>query len=292
MRQRQSNRRKQSGFTIGVDLGGTNVRAGLVNRDRLLKLGSRAVRSSGSRDEVLSDLCATIESVFDDRVQGIGIGVPSLVDPKDGVIFDTTNIPSWKKVALRAYLEKKFKVPVRIDNDANCFALGERHFGAGKSCENFVGLIVGTGLGAGILSGGKLHSGTDCGAGEFGSIPYLDGTIEHYASGQFFRKFGTTGEQLSDEASRGDEKALEIFEQFGAHLGFATKVILYSLAPKTIILGGSVSKSFKYYKNSLKKSLTDFSYPTVVKSLKFRTSTLRHGAVLGAASLIRDQSNA
>lgn len=282
-------RRGSSNFTIGVDLGGTNVRAGLVDRDRLLKLDSRPIRSHGTKEEVFEDLCAVISAVIDERVRGIGLGVPSLVDPETGIIHDTTNIPSWTQVPLKKWLEKKFKKPVRLNNDANCFALGERYFGHGRGCENFVGLITGTGLGAGIIAKGRLHSGVLCGAGEFGLIPYRSGILEHYASGQYFRKFNREGAELSAAAAKGDPQALNIYNEYGAHLGHAIKLVLYALAPEMIVLGGSVSRAFPYYKKSLFGALGNFAYQSEVKRLKLKVSRVGNVAVLGAASLIYDE---
>jgi glucokinase len=274
---------------IGVDLGGTNVRAGLVSDDRLIKLTAQTIRSKGEEKEVFADLCSAIDSVMDRKIQGIGVGVPSLVERKTGTILNTVNIPSWKKIPLKKRLEKKYGVPVEIDNDANCFALGERHFGQGKNCDNFVGLIMGTGLGSGVIARGKLISGLDCGAGEFGMLPYRDSILEHYASGQFFQKFNWEGATLAFEAEAGNTKALVIFAEYGRHLAFAIKAVLYSLAPEMIIFGGSVSQSYKFFEKSMHEGLADFGYPNVTRKLKMRTSKLKDVAVLGAASLLNDR---
>jgi len=272
---------------IGVDLGGTNVRAGLVSGGKIQKLTAQTIRAKGSEQDVFADLCAAIDTVFDKKVKGIGVGVPSLVDRKSGTVLSTVNIPSWRKIPLKKRLEKKYRVPISIDNDANCFALGERHFGYGKSCDNFVGLILGTGLGSGIVANGELISGVDCGGGEFGMIPYRDSILEHYASGQFFTKFNWEGATLAAEAAAGNAKALEIFDEYGKHLAFALTVILYSLAPKMIIFGGSVSQSFRFFEKSLLANLEDFGYPTILHQLKLKTSKLKDVAVLGAASLVK-----
>lgn len=273
---------------VGVDLGGTNVRAALVKDGRLGKVQSLKIRAFGTKQEVLSDLFSVIDPVIDRSVAGIGLGVPSLVDKSRGLIFDTTNIPSWTKVPLKQILEKKYGVPVRIDNDANCFALAEHRYGAGKGVQNFVGLIVGTGLGAGIISNGRLHSGLHCGAGEFGQIPYGDSILEHYAAGQFFKRHNTTGLEAAKAAETGDPNAQRVFEEFGKHFAFALKTIMYALAPEMIVLGGSVGRSYKYYKASLEEHMKDFVYPFVWKDCKIRISKLKEIAVLGAASLITD----
>jgi glucokinase len=273
--------------SVGVDLGGTQVRAASVTDNRMGPVAARLVRAQGTSEEVFDDLCAAIDAVVDERVEGIGVGVPSLVEAESGTILDTTNIPSWKRVPLRPRLEARYGCPVRIDNDANCFALGERYFGEGHDCDNFVGLIIGTGLGAGIVSNGRLHSGVSCGAGEFGLIPYLDGVVEQYASGQFFRRFGREGGELAEAAERGDAEALRIFVEYGRHLGFVVSVILYALAPRRIILGGSVSRSFPHFREALLAALDGFAYPSVRDALELAVSKVEHGAILGAASLLR-----
>jgi glucokinase len=274
---------------IGVDLGGTNVRAGLVSNEKLGKIQAQPIRSKGTADEVFDDLCQVIDAVIDRSVVGIGVGAPTLVNPADGSIRDATNIASWQNVPLKKLLEKRYGVPVRINNDANCFALGEKIFGQGKTSDNFVGLIIGTGLGAGIISRGHLHSGTFCGAGEFGMIPYKDSILEHYASGQFFKKFNTTGEDIFARAQKEDPKALEILNEYGFHLAQAIQIILYSIAPEMIILGGSVSRTHPYFQFALETALKKFVYPDIVKRLKIKTSRLRHTAILGAASLLNDE---
>ncbi|MGE3262975.1 MAG: ROK family protein [Bacteriovoracia bacterium] len=276
-------------LSIGVDLGGTNVRAGLVGDERILSLHQQPIRSQGSAEQVFADLCHAIEEAGARRAGGIGIGVPSLVNSKNGTIFDTTNIPSWQAVPLKKKLEKKFGLPVRIDNDANCFALGESHFGQGKNCENFVGLILGTGMGAGIISRGHLHSGTDGGAGEFGMISYREANLEAYCSGQFFRRHGREGAEVSAAAAAGEVNAKELFFEYGKHLAEAFQIILYSLAPEMIILGGSVSLAYPHFRAALEKSLEEkFVYPSVRKALRVKVSRKPQIAVLGAASLLRD----
>jgi len=275
----------KSKLSVGVDLGGTNVRAGLVNSQRIVKLESKHIRSMGSEDEVFADLCSVIDAVFDKKVRSIGVGVPSLVNVKEGTLFDTTNIPSWKKVPLKRRLERRYKVPVTLNNDANCFALGEKRFGVAKKADNFVGLVIGTGLGAGIVINGELHSGIHCGAGEFGLAPYRDSILEHYASGQFFRRQDLDGATLAKEARAGSREAQAVFDELGRHVAHAIKLILYSLAPEMIVLGGSVSQSLPLFEKSMREALSDFAYPSILQQLKLKTSKLKEVAILGAASL-------
>lgn len=274
---------------IGVDLGGTNVRVGLVENDSLTKVESVPIAKSDNAIDVVDDITNLIKKISSDKVLGIGIGVPSVVDVERGIVYDVQNIPSWKEVPLKNILEKKFGVPVYVNNDANCFAVGEKYFGKGKNYANIVGLIVGTGLGAGLVINGKLYAGRNCGAGEFGCVQFKDKNYEYYCSGQFFaNEYHTTGEELSVMAKRGDREAMDVFSKFGANLGEAMKLIMYSVDPEIIILGGSVSKSFDLFKNEMYNAIGDFVYAKSVANLKIEISEIDNVAILGAAALYYD----
>jgi len=274
---------------IGVDLGGTSVRAGLVVGGRLAEVRSAPVRSRGSERDVLEDMFGVIDPLLREDVAGIGAGVPSVIDLEAGVVYDVQNIPAWKKVPLRARLEERYRLPVRVNNDANCFAAGEKYFGKIGPYDCGVGLIVGTGLGSGIIAGGRLYSGANCGAGEFGMLPYLDRNFEAYASGQFFeRVHGTSGGELAAQAGRGDRRALGIFEEFGGHLGEAVKAICYAVDPEIVVLGGSVSNSLRFFEASLRKTFRTFVYSLARERLKIAASETENVAILGAAALYYD----
>ncbi|MCX6152072.1 MAG: ROK family protein [Ignavibacteriales bacterium] len=274
---------------LGIDLGGTNLRVGLVENDKLVRIECKQINSDGTQEEILIDIFSLIEKFPLDEIIGLGIGVPGVVDLKKGIVYEVQNIPSWNEVKLKEYLEEKYHIPVYINNDANCFAAGEKYFGKAKEYKNIVGLILGTGLGAGLILNGKLYSGANCGAGEFGMISYKESILEHYCSGQFFSKFHSkAGGELFQLAKEGNEKALEIFSEFGFHLGEALKLILYSIDPELIILGGSVSKSFKFFKETMWKSIGDFAYSQVKENIKIEVSEVDNIAILGAASLYLD----
>ena len=215
---------RQNSSIIGIDLGGTNVRVGLVKDGAILKSNAVAIKSKGTEQEVIDQILELIDLTIDQDVAGIGIGVPSVVDVEKGIVYDTQNIPSWKEVHLKSIFEKKYNIPVYLNNDANCFVLGEKYFGKAKSNHSVVGLIVGTGLGAGIIINNKLYSGPNCGAGEFGMIPYKDQIFEYYCCGQYFPNVhGVSGDVVAQKAAAGDPEALDIFDQFGRHFGNAVQ---------------------------------------------------------------------
>ena len=274
---------------IGIDLGGTNVRAGLVEGGRLADVRSVAVRSQGTEREVLEDMFSAVDAVMRKDVAGIGAGVPSVIDLKKGVVYDVQNIRSWKEVPLKRYLEERYHLPVYVNNDANCFAAGEKYFGKAKPYDHAVGLIIGTGLGAGVIANGRLYSGINCGAGEFGMLPYLDRNLEAYASGQFFKRVhGLAGREVAARAEQADAGALEIFAEFGIHVGEAVKAICYAVDPEVIVLGGSVSKSYRFFRESLWKTFQTFAYSITKERLKIEVSETENVAILGAAALYYD----
>jgi len=274
---------------IGIDLGGTKVGIGRVENGRIVRHVSAAVSAQGTEQRVIEEVIGAVEQVFDPGVAGIGVGVPSVVDVEKGIVYDVQNIPSWKEVPVKEILEKRFGRPVYINNDANCFAVGEKYFGKGVKYRHLVGLIVGTGLGSGIILNGRLYSGPNCGAGEFGMIPYKDSILEHYASGQYFpRTYGARGEEVHSRAQRGELEALAIFERFGAHLGDALMIIMLAVDPEAIILGGSVSRDFPFFEGAMRERMKIFPYHKTLERIVIEVSDQPQIAILGAAALYYD----
>ena len=273
---------------LGIDLGGTNIRLGLVNEDKIEKLISKKISSKESKDVVIKEVISSIDEIFNSKVESIGIGVPSMVDISEGIVYEVHNIPSWREVHLKKIIEAKFNVPVQINNDVNCFALGEKYYGKGKNYKNMVGLALGTGLGGGIIIDGKLYSGKHGGAGEFGLMKYKDHNYEYYCSGQFFREvYNMNGEDVLEKAEQNFSEAISIFEEFGEHIGNLIKSIMYALNPELIILGGSVSSAFEFFKDSMLEGINKYEFKTQLDDVIIEKSELEHAAVLGASLLIR-----
>lgn len=272
---------------IGVDLGGTAFKVGLVSNGKLVKKTSRLLQENLSQEAILELLFGAIEQLNAKDVVGIGVGVPGVVDTDIGMIYDIQNIPAWKEVPLKKLLSDRYHVRVALNNDVNCFALGELHYGKGKHFQHFVGLSIGTGLGMGIVIDQKLYNGVICGAGEIGMLPYRDGIVEQYAGSFFFgKKFkNETAKSVHEMAQKGIPEALAAWQEFGHHLGEAIKMILYMVAPEGIILGGSIAKAYPYFKSGMWDRINSFAYPKQIQSLKIEVSELENSAILGAASL-------
>jgi glucokinase len=146
---------------------------------------------------------------------------------------------------------------------------------------------LGTGVGGGIIIHGKLYSGVNSAAGEWCGASYLDGTFEDYCSGKFFnRVYQSKPRALAKLALEGDPIALKAFDEFGTHVGELLKVILYSLAPEAIVLGGSIRKTFPLFEKSMRATLQTFAYPSVLTKLQLLVSDLDETAIHGAVALI------
>jgi glucokinase len=271
---------------IGVDLGGTNIRAGKIIDNKIVHLTKVSTPSKGSVEEVMEKIYSLIDGCLDSSTVSIGVGVPSVVDVENGIVYDVVNIPSWKVVHLKEMLETRYKIPVHVNNDANCFVVGEKYFGKAQSNKNIVGITLGTGLGCGLIFNGKLYEGSNCGAGEFGNVPYLSHNVEYYCSGQFFTdEKKVSAIDVFNKAKKGDVKALHLFDEYGFHLGEAIKSILYAYDPEVIILGGSVAQSFEFFKDAMFHALQNFAFSSVLANLKIDVSELENSAIYGAAAL-------
>lgn len=211
-------------LNIGVDLGGTNIKFGLVASDgRILKRLSIPTLANQGPKAVIARIIAAINCLRQCREphqvpQALGIGSAGLVNHQQGIIHFSPNLPGWKNIPLKKLIEDKVKVKVFVGNDANAFALGEYCFGAGKGCSSLFGITLGTGIGGGIIVNGKLWLGINQAAGEVGhtSINALGpkcrcgnfGCLERYAGAEYIVE--RTIKQLKSQNSKFKTKNSEI----------------------------------------------------------------------------------
>lgn len=271
---------------IAIDLGGTNVRVASVSEEGdITRILSEACKSEGTQDEVIDHICRMIGELMTPEVNGIGIGVPSVVDVKLGIVYNVVGIPSWKEVPIKDILEERFKVPVAVDNDCNCFALGVSLFGRARGFSEAVCVTLGTGVGGSLVIDGSLYHGHNAGAGEIGSIPYLDKDYEYYCSSRFFKGKGTTGKDAALAANGGDPEAITLWEEFGCHIGHLVQMIMFAYDPAVIVFGGSIANAYKLFEGSMWRTVKEFPYPQSVENLEIYPTTLEHPGILGAAML-------
>jgi glucokinase len=274
---------------IGIDLGATNIRGACVNENTLSTIKSQRIRSSGTEQEVLEDVFSLTDQLIDEKVTAIGIGVPSVVDVAEGIVHDAVWIPSWKEVHLKKWMEQRYHVPVYVNNDANCFALGELYFGKARGLDSMVGLTLGTGVGGGVIVNNKLYAGRNCGAGEFGCVEYLDNVYEYYCSGSFFKNvYGLDGEEVFKKAKQNDARSLELYKELGVHLGNAVKMVIYTYDPELIVFGGSVRFAYDFFKETMWQRIKTCLFTTSAERLRIEISELENSGILGAAALYYD----
>jgi len=273
-------------MTIGVCLDATNISVGIIEGGVIYRKISDSFPFAGSEEETIAHLINSIARLMNSNIKGIGVGVPSIVDARLGIVYNAINIPSWREVHLKQILEEEFRVPVCVNNDSNCFAFGERYCGEGTPYRSIVGIIMGTGLGAGIIINDMLYEGYNTGAGEIGCLPYLDQSYENYCASDFFKRKNTSAEIEFMNAENGDEAALEMWNEFGWHVGNLIKTVLFTYDPEAIILGGAISKAYPYFSKKMFESMQSFPYIQALMRIKILVSRKEDVTLLGAAALI------
>jgi len=277
---------------IGVSLGGKILLVGKVVGQKVEKSVVKKINNRGTESEIIKEIISAINEVIDDSVIGIGFGAPSIVDVEQGIVYSVRQIKSWKEVHIKEILEDTLNIPVYVNNDANCFAIGEYYFGKGKDAKNLIGLILGEGVGAGLVFKSHLYSGSNCGAGEVGNIPYRKHDIEYYLSESYFNnKYGLSFDILLKRVKNNDKIALAIMEQYGLDLGSALMIIMYSVDPEIIIIGGPISAAFEYFKVSMWEKVLSFEYSHSIQKLRIEATEQKDIAILGAAALYFDANN-
>ena len=273
-------------MTLSLDIGGTNIRSAIVNKTKLADY--RKTPTPKKKQDILKKI---IEIISQYKKQTICIAVAGF--ERNGVIQHSLNT-DINGVALSSLLRKKFKVPVFIENDANCAGLAELHYGAGKNLNNFVLLTLGTGIGGAVIINKKLYRGNG-GAGEIGSIYLKDKTIfEHLASGdasvalahkQGFKNI--TSLELEHLANKGNKKAKEVYNKIGENLGIGLANISYILDPDAILLGGGFSRVKHIYAPAQKALNKFYNITPKPKLLKARFGD--DAGLIGAALLSKKQ---
>ena len=241
---------------IGVDLGGTKIAAGIVDRAGRIEARREVGTPTESEEAVVTAIERTVEGLFDDAVAALGLGVPSTVDQKTGRAVSSVNIP-LTDVPLRDHLAERFRVPCGIDNDANAAAIGEWQAGAGRGTRDLIMLTLGTGVGGGLILDGRPYRGSVGAAAELGHMVIEHdgrpcqgtctgrGHLEAYATGlaaagDAREAFGPDADThvLIERALARDERALEILDAIARRLGSALGTLVNVFNPEVIVIGG------------------------------------------------------
>ena len=268
-------------FSIGVDLGGTNLRIAAVNRQgHLMEKVTLGTRVALGKDHVIQEMCDAIHLLsakYRDiaSLQGIGIGIPGIIDMNTGMLREVPNLPGWAESAVQTQIERLLGTRVILENDANAAALGEQWLGAARETDDMAMLTLGTGVGGGIVLGGRIWHGMTGMAGEFGHMTVDPegppcgcgnrGCLERYASATAIVKMAReaitsgTAFQLASAADsdpefsakavynlaiQGDEESKKIFGQVGRALGIAIANLVNAFNLPMYVIGGGVSSAW------------------------------------------------
>ena len=266
-------------YILGFDIGGTKCAVITANWDgekiTLLKKAKCDTDFTVSPEEMLKRLITLAEEIVEDKIDSIGISCGGPLDSKKGLILSPPNLPGWDRVEISKILSDHFGAPAYLQNDANACALAEWRSGAGRGSENMIFLTFGTGLGAGLIFGGRLYEGTNGNAGEVGHIRLSDtgpegygknGSFEGFCSGGGIRRLGlmlaqdkmnegteplymkngtenVTAKTIADAARMGDETANEVYRICGENLGKGLSMLIDILNPEKIVIGSVFARS-------------------------------------------------
>lgn len=246
----------REGHAIGVDIGGTKILAGVVARDGTVLRRHERSSPQDSQEHVLAELEAAVAELLDDSVAAIGFGAPSPIDARRGVVVECVNLP-LENAPLRDQMHERFGLPVGLDNDANAAAIGEWRAGAGRGSDDILMLTLGTGVGGGVVSGGRPFRGGNGAGVELGHVVIVHdgrpcqgactgrGHLEAYVSGSAAtaaarEEFGPSADahRLIRLANEGDAKAKAILEDVAGYLGSGIGSFVNVFAPELVVLGG------------------------------------------------------
>ncbi len=273
-------------MTLGIDVGGTNLVLGQVRDGQIVRRVSTPwFPHEAGLQQTLDILSEQIADMLTPDTEKIGIGVPSVVDVNRGIVYDTVNIPSWTEVPLKDYLEERFHLPVAVNNDANCYAMGVyQGYPEDAKPEVLVVITLGTGVGMGIVDRGRLFVGANCGAGELGSLPYRGATLESYCSKQFFAGTGWDSLSASIAARDGDPRATALFADLGKRVGDLLCTVMFAYDPSHIAFGGGVAYTYPLFRQSMEARLKrDFPYRKSLERLRIDVCTGDDIPVIGAS---------
>jgi glucokinase len=264
---------------IGVDVGGTNTKCGLVDtRGRVVERARIDTRQYLSKQSLLfsaivDTVLGLIQKYRGERsdILGVGMGLPGLIDTEKGIVRILPNIPGWRNVPLQRMMEDRLGLPTRIENDVNLITLGEWKYGAGIGCRNLVCMTLGTGVGSGLILDNRLYRGEGFAAGEIGHMPlkrhglkcncggsacferYVGNTVLVKKARRLFRDKTITLEQVSLLAAREDPRAVAFWHETAVTVGDALTGVVNLLNPRLIIIGGGVANAHRF----LFKTITD-----------------------------------
>lgn len=299
---------------IGIDLGGTNIKGGVVTANgESLDKQHRPTYAGQGFETVVDRIVEFVHhlrkenDVTDERLIGVGIGIPG-VTTRDGVVVLAPNL-GWHKVPFRDVLRDRLGVRVEVDNDANAAALAEARIGVGRGCSELVLVTLGTGIGGGIVFHGRIHHGASNSSGEIGHMTILPdgpicacgkpGCLEALASGPaMVRRMKAlrgaapdddtiTPQSICEDAEAGDPQALQVVNEAGRYIGIAMASIINVYSPDVIAVGGGISAAGNVILDPILESTRAYTLKGLFEHTRMELASLGNDAgYLGAAQLV------
>jgi glucokinase len=321
-------------YAVGVDLGGTNLRVAAVREDgemlRQVRCGTQVERG---RDAVIDEMAAAVRQLADEvsaagTLAGVGIGVAGILDAHNGTVREAPNLPGWEEYPVRAEIERRLGSPVVLENDANAAAAGEAWLGAARGAGSMAMITLGTGVGGGIVLGGRIWPGSRGMAGEFGHVVIFPegprcncgnrGCVEQYASASAVvraaREWAARGEaaaiareierrgaefsakNIYELAAAGDGPSREIFRRAGETLGILLADLVNVLNLEVYVIGGGMAGAWEMFAPAMFAELRtrSFVYKATApadaeEALRGETSPEARRAAAPATAVVRAQ---
>ena len=310
-------------YAIGVDLGGTSIKLGIVSDNgKLLKKHTVRTEAEKGPKKVIENIISGINELTEKskyKISGIGIGCPGVVTPGKGIVENPPNFPGWNRVNIGKIISREFKKTVLVDNDANAAAIGELTFGSGKKYKSFIMITLGTGVGGGIVINKKIYHGDFGAAGEIGhiSIDYNGpkcncgsyGCIEAYAGNLYLRERVRTElkkhpkskiwkliendlskvspRNIQEAAESGDAFGKSVIKELGTHLGSAFASLCNVLDISVFIIGGGIAGFGKPLFDSIKKTTAKRVMAPIRPRVRVLPAKLKNDAgIKGASALV------
>lgn len=299
-------------LTIGLDLGGTRIKAGVVGAGgevvlrRVVPVG--AAKSSAGVVSLLAEVVRSLREEAPGEVRAVGLAAAGVLDRRRGVIRESPNFPLWRDLDLGRRLEAEAGLPVALENDANAVILGEARAGAGRGARDLVGFTLGTGVGGAVVLGGELWRGARGMAGELGHVTVVPdgracgcgnrGCLEQYAGAVGIRQTlrqrgGRLAEIAQDDdaprsaallAREGDPEARAVFEDVGIHLGLVVAALVHALDVTRVVVAGGIAHASDLFLDAAIASFRARAFRSMSEGVEIVPGSLGEDAgVVGAA---------
>ena len=306
-------------MVFAADLGGTNLRVAAVTEDgTVLHTERTPTPTSRKRDDIVAAIESAARKCLDNvkadsKPMAFGVAVPAIISLSDGTIFNAPNLPDLNGLNLEAVLSSRMGLPVRLENDANAAAVGEHWLGASRGFETSICITLGTGVGGGLIIGGKLFRGIDGTAGEIGHITVEPeghpcgcgslGCLEQYASATAIMRLAKgaardfpdspiarspdfSAKDVFEAGKDGDALSLAIFKTFGTYLGIALAGLINVLNPEVIVVGGGAAAGWDLYIKYVNEQIIQRAFRVPGERAKIVRAALGEDAgIMGSAKL-------